>query len=192
MHPEVRQATPGTCPKCGMALVREGMKLIKPKRKLRDFTPLIVIFAVIFVLTGVALWRLGSWDAMTAMRYFEGFFFLIFGVFKLLNWKGFVDAYATYDILAKRSRLYGYAYPLIELGLGGAYLFSYHLLPTAWITLALMLIGSIGVAEELKKGNEIPCACLGVVFKIPMTWVTFTEDILMVIMATIMIGLLIR
>lgn len=187
MHPEIQQPQSGKCPKCGMDLVLEGNKPIVPSRTIRDFLPLIIIFSVIFLLTGGMIWQLGHWDTMFAMRYFEGFFFLIFGIFKLLNWKGFVDAYSTYDIIAKRSRLYGYLYPLIELGLAAGYIFSFHLLATAWTTLILMLISSVGVARELKKKNQIPCACLGVVFKIPMTWVTFIEDILMAIMAAVMI-----
>lgn len=189
MHPEVRQPQAGKCPKCGMDLVLEGNEPITPKRTIKDFLPLIIIFSVIFILTGGKVWQLGHWDTMFAMRYFEGFFFLIFGIFKLLNWKGFVDAYSTYDIIAKRSRLYAYLYPLIELVLAAGYLFSFQLIAVAWITLILMLIGSIGVAKELKKKNQIPCACLGVVFKIPMTWVTFIEDILMAIMAAVMIYL---
>ncbi len=190
MHPEVRQPQPGKCPKCGMDLVLEGSKPITPKRTIQDFLPLIIIFLVIFILTGGMIWRLGYWDAMFAMRYFEGFFFLIFGVFKLFNWKGFVDAYSTYDIIAKRSRFYAYLYPLIELGLAAGYLFSFQLLAVSWVTLILMLIGSIGVAEALRKKNQVPCVCLGVVFKIPMTWATFIEDILMAIMAAVMIALM--
>lgn len=156
-------------------------------RTVRDFLPLIVIFALIFIATGVMIRRLGAWDTLTAMRYFEGFFFFIFGAFKLLNWKGFVNAYAMYDIIAKRSRLYGYLYPLIELGLGGGYLFNFHLLAVAWVTLILMVIGGIGVVNELRKKKQTPCACLGVVFKIPMTGVTLMEDVLMAIMAAVMI-----
>lgn len=186
MHPEVKQTQAGKCPKCGMDLVIEVSKSIQ-RLTIKDFLPLIVIFLIIFIFTGAMVWRLGYWDLMFAMRYFEGFFFLIFGLFKLLNWKGFVDAYSTYDIIAKRSRLYGYLYPLIELALAVGYLFSFQLLSILWITLILMVISSIGVAKELKKKNQIPCACLGVVFKIPMTWVTFVEDILMAIMAGIMI-----
>ena len=188
MHPEVRQPQPGKCPKCGMDLVLEGSKPTVPKLTIKDFQPLIIIFSVIFILTDVMVWRLGHWDTMFAMRYFEGFFFLIFGAFKLLNWKGFVDAYSTYDIIAKRSRFYAYLYPLIELGLAAGYLFSFQLLAVLWITLILMLIGSIGVAGALRKKNPVPCVCLGVVFKIPMTWVTFIEDILMVVMAAVMIA----
>lgn len=190
MHSEIREPRPGTCPKCGMDLMLEGANRSIPKRNLKDFAPLVIILGIIFVLTATTLFLFGHWDIISVMRYFEGFFFLIFGIFKLLNWKGFVDAYSTYDIIAKRSRLYGYSYPLIELGLAAGYLFGFQLLIIAWITLVLMLVGSIGVAQELKKGNQIPCACLGVVFKIPMTWVTFTEDIIMALMAALMIFIL--
>ncbi len=187
MHPEVREPQPGKCPLCGMDLVIEGVDPLAPKRKFEDFLPLGIIFGFVLILTGTAVLISRNPGLMDAMRYFEGFFFLVFGVFKLLNWKGFVDAYATYDIIAKRSRVYAYAYPLIELALAACYLFSFQLLFAAWVTLVLMLIGSVGVAKELRKKNQIPCACLGVVFKIPMTWVTFIEDILMAVMAAVMI-----
>lgn len=189
MHLEIQQPQPGKCPKCGMDLVLEGSKPTAPKLTIKDFQPLIIIFSIIFILTGVMVGQLGHWDTMFAMRYFEGFFFLIFGLFKLFNWKGFVDAYSTYDIIAKHNRFYGYLYPLIELVLAAGYLFSFQLLLVFWVTLILMLIGSIGVAEALRKKNQVPCVCLGVVFKIPMTWATFIEDILMAIMAAVMIYL---
>jgi hypothetical protein len=187
MHPEVRQAGPGRCPKCGMDLVQEGAKIVAPKRKLKDFAPLIIIFGIILLHTWFAVWHTGTFDWLYAMRMFEGGFFIVFGLFKLLNWKGFVDAYSTYDLIAKRSRTYGYAYPLIELALGAGYLLNYHVQTVAWITLVLMTVGAIGVWGELRKKNQIPCACLGVVFKLPMTWVTFIEDMLMATMALIMI-----
>lgn len=189
MHPEIQQPQPGKCPKCGMDLILKGNKPKVQRQTIKDFLPLIIIFLVIFFLTSVMVWQLGYWDTMFAMRYFEGFFFLIFGIFKLLNLKGFVDAYSTYDIIAKRNRFYAYLYPFIELGLAVGYLFSFQLLAVAWTTLILMLIGSVGVVGELKKKNQIPCACLGVVFKIPMTWVTFIEDIIMAVMAAVMIYL---
>jgi hypothetical protein len=188
MHPEVRQPGPGKCPKCGMDLVVEGREAaVLERQKVEDFLPLIVIFLFVVILTGVATAFSVTFEVMTVMRYFEGFFFLIFGTFKLLNLKGFADAYSTYDIIAKRSRAYALVYPFIELALAACYLFSFRLLAAASVTLALMIIGSIGVAGELRKKNQIPCACLGVVFKLPMTWVTFIEDILMAVMAAVMI-----
>ncbi|MFO0704903.1 MAG: cell wall-binding repeat-containing protein [Candidatus Andersenbacteria bacterium] len=190
MHPQIRQNHPGTCPICGMALVREGAA--QTKRTIKDFLPLIVIFAVIFGLTALFSGlhegnSAAGFDWLYAMRFFEAFFFITFSAFKLLNLKGFVEAYQTYDLLAKRSRAYAYAYPFIELLLGAAYLFNQFVPVVAAITLLLMLIGAIGVARELRKKRQINCACLGVVFKLPMTWVTFIEDIVMAVMAAIML-----
>lgn len=163
---------------------------MKPSaRRLRDFLPLIVIFAVIILFTTVMILRLGYWDLMYAMRMFMGGFFVVFGGFKVLNWKGFAEAYRMYDIIAKRSMIYGYLYPLIELGLGISYFAAWNLLATNIITIVIMTIGAVGVGKELLKGEKIVCACLGVVFKIPMTWVTFIEDILMAGMALWMLFL---
>lgn len=158
---------------------------MKPNYK--NFLPLISIMSLIVIYTIIMIRYRGSWDSYYAMRHFEGAFFIIFGGFKLLNLPGFVKAYRTYDIIAKHSLFYAYSYPVIELGLGVAYLTAYHLLLTNIITLLIMIMGTIGVANALRHQKKIACACLGVVFKIPMTIVTLVEDIWMGIMALLMI-----
>ena len=150
----------------------------------KDFLPLIVIASIIITLTvGHQLYY--GFDLMQASRIFMALFFLIFGSFKIMKLKDFATAYAEYDIIAKRFFWYGYLYPFIELGLGIAYLFN--IMPKAIdiCTLILMLISAIGVFIELHKGRTIVCACLGTVFKLPMTWVTLSEDLLMAVMALI-------
>lgn len=158
------------------------------KVRIKDFIPLIVIFSIIIAFTVIRQLQQG-WHLVNAMHDFMGSFFIIFGSFKIYNWSAFAQAYGTYDIIAKRSTLYAYAYPIIELALGTAYLL--HLFPVAInvITLVIMIIGSIGIAKELSKRHTIVCACLGVVFKIPMTYVTLLEDLLMALMAFIMLYL---
>ncbi len=154
--------------------------------KIKTFLPLIAIFSLIAIFTLSRQLFLG-WDWVRGMNDFMAGFFLVFGAFKVVNWKGFVDAYSMYDIIAKRSRLYGYVYPLIELSLGFAYLFRFNPGLTNWVTLAVMAISGVGVAKQLLSKNQITCACLGAVFKIPMTKVTLIEDLLMGVMALAMI-----
>lgn len=156
---------------------------------LRDFLPLIIIFACIIMFTLVRQFIAGDWQLLESMQDFMAAFFIIFGTFKIINWHGFAEAYATYDILAQRSTIYAYAYPLIELGLGFAYLFRIYPIATNSITFIVMIISSIGVALELLKKRSIMCACLGVVFKIPMTYVTLFEDI---VMAGMSLGMLLH
>jgi hypothetical protein len=153
---------------------------------LKDFLPLIIIFAIIVLFTLGKQWLYG-FDMATAMSDFMGAFFVVFGAFKVINLPGFVEAYRTYDIVAQRSMAYAYIYPFIELALGIAYLMQYQLFATNLITCVLMFVSSIGVARELAKGKQIVCACLGAVFKIPMTYVTLAEDVVMGVMALIML-----
>ncbi len=119
------------------------------------------------------------------MRFFMGTFFVVFAGFKFLDLPGFVMSFIGYDVIAKRSMLYAKVYPFLELGLGLVYLFG-----QSWadyITLPLMIIGSIGVGKELLRGSKIKCACLGTYIKLPLTKVSLTEDLIMGAMAAYMI-----
>ena len=97
--------------------------------------------------------------------------------------RAFAEAYAMYDVIAKRVRAYGYIYPFIEIALGLAFLLRYEILAVAWITLGLMLINSLGAYNGIRDKKVLMCACLGSVFKLPMSYVSLGEDLLMVLMA---------
>jgi hypothetical protein len=157
------------------------------KYKIKDFLPLIIIFSIIIIFTIAKAFITDIWVLHSTMNDFMGSFFIIFGFFKVINLKKFAEAYATYDLIAKRSKVYAFMYPFVELTLGIGYLI--YLYPTFInsFTFALMLISAAGVAIELSKGKKIMCACLGAVFKIPMTYVTLFEDLLMALMALIML-----
>jgi copper chaperone CopZ len=87
---------------------------------LSTYQPLLLIVGYIAVASLVGS---GSSSWLAWMINFMAGFFLVFSAFKFLNLSGFADAYATYDLLAKRWRGYGYIYPFLELALGLAYLF---------------------------------------------------------------------
>jgi len=163
--------------------------MIKEKYTVKDFLPLIIIFMIILAFAIITLFVLGG-NTMDGMRYFMGGFFIILGLLKVLNLKNFAEAYQMYDVVAMRSKAYALTYPFIELILGTFYIINFVPLFTNWATLVLMLVSAFGVYLKLRKKEKIMCACLGTVFKVPMTWVTLFEDLLMAIMAVIMIMLL--
>lgn len=157
------------------------------KPKLKQYQPLIVIFLLIIGVTALlGVLRDNFYLALT-LADFMAAFFLIFGSFKVMRLEAFAEAYSKYDIIAAKSRRYALMYPFIEIGLGLAYLFSFHLPIINWVTLVLMLVNSIGVIISLRKKNKIMCACMGTVFRVPMSWVTLAEDLLMAAMAAVMI-----
>ena len=69
------------------------------------------------------------------MSRFMAGFFLVFSFFKLLNLRAFADAYAGYDVVAARWRVWGYDYPFVELALGAAYLTGFWPVATNVVTL---------------------------------------------------------
>jgi len=154
----------------------------------KDFIPLISLFTLIGAITLFQQWWCG-WNAKEAMRVIMASFFLIFGFFKVINLSGFVQAYSMYDLVVKQFAWYAYLYPFIELALGCAYLFKWQLPLINWVTLVLMIVSAAGVFNELRKGHQVVCACLGAVFKVPMTYVTLVEDLIMAAMAAAMIFL---
>jgi Heavy metal binding domain len=55
MHKDVRQASPGKCPKCGMALLPEGARFGMVRHMLSNPLPLIVMGAIMVVLMIAAM-----------------------------------------------------------------------------------------------------------------------------------------
>ncbi len=150
---------------------------------LLTYKPLLILVG--FILLGSVLVQVpaGHIYGVETMRYFMAGFFLSFAFFKLLDIPAFADAYAGYDLLAAKWRGWGYAYPFIELGLGMAYLANWQPVLVSWITLMVMGFSSIGVMQAVFNKRKIQCACLGAVFKLPMSTVTIVEDVGMVLMA---------
>jgi hypothetical protein len=151
------------------------------------YKPLLLIFG--YLLGGVFLLHVRSadWLAANVMQDFMGGFFLIFSFFKLLNLRGFANAYRTYDVVAKRIYGYGFVYPVVELSLGVAYVIHFNPPLINSITVVVSLVSSVGVIQSLLSRKKIPCACLGTIFNLPMTKVTLIEDLLMAGMAGVML-----
>lgn len=152
------------------------------KSWLRTYQPLLLIVGLI----SLASFR-GAETAHDWMLHFMAGFFIVFGFFKLLDIRGFGDAYATYDLLAKRWRGYGYVYPFLELALGFAFLFRVELAAALWASIILMGFGSLGVIQALREKRKIRCACLGTVLNLPMSTITLVEDLGMVAMSALML-----
>jgi copper chaperone CopZ len=167
----------------------------KPVSWLTTYYPLLLILA--FILSGSILVQLGQHaghgmglaaiSGSETMRYFMAGFFLVFAFFKLLDVRAFADAYAGYDLLAARWHGWGLVYPSVELALGMAYLAHWNPTFTHWATILIMGFSAIGVIRAVMSKTKIQCACLGTVFKLPMSTVTIVEDVGMVLMAAWML-----
>jgi copper chaperone CopZ len=151
-----------------------------------SYKPLILVVLYLLGITLAVEWGSGMFLWETWMPNFMAGFFLIFSFFKLLDLKGFASSYAHYDLIAAKSKIYAFAYPFIELGLGLAYLLFADWQSLHLITAVVMFISLLGVVRGVINKQKIQCACLGTVFNLPMSTVTIIEDGVMVIMALLM------
>lgn len=148
------------------------------------YKPLIVIFIFSLILPFFQKY-IGTHTSGSLMYGFMGYFFVFLSLFKFFDLEGFVDGFATYDLIAKKIRGYGYAYPYIELFLGIGYLTGFHLGFINVVTLIVMTISGLGVLERVTSGQKIKCACLGTTLNVPLGVVSIVENFGMGIMAAI-------
>ncbi len=162
-------------------------KTTLPDKNAVTSRPLIILLIYLLAGTGSMFVAADGWSTMQAMRLFMGGFFIAFSFFKMLDLRGFADAYRGYDLMAKAWPPYGFVYPFIELALGLAYLAHVSPLLVNGITAVVMAVSLAGVLRAVFSKRAIRCVCLGTAFQLPMSTVTIIEDGLMLAMALIML-----
>lgn len=160
-----------------------------PEKSINTYKPLILIVGFISGVSLLSQYPFDVFSGMLWMRHFMAGFFIVFAFFKLLNLKGFASSYKMYDIVAAKWNSWGFIYPFVELILGLLYLINIYSFETNLATAILLGVSSIGVIQSNLNKKKVKCACLGDVFNLPMSTVTIIEDLTMVGMAVIMIGL---
>jgi copper chaperone CopZ len=161
-----------------------SVEAIAPKESLY---PLFLIVGYIVGTIAIVALATGERSPHVLLRYFMGGFFVVFSFFKLLDVRGFADAYRSYDVVARAWPAWEFMYPFVELALGAAYLLNLNPMATNVATLVLMLVGAVGVLKALLDKRAIRCACLGTALNLPMTTITLVEDLGMALMAAIML-----
>jgi copper chaperone CopZ len=146
-----------------------------------------IYYPLLLVMTLIAVVPMATGTFMGWMMGFMAGFYIVFGAFKLLDVPAFARSYAQYDVIAKYVPAWGYAYPFVEFALGFGFLFWLDMQVLSWIALVLSLIGAIGVIQANLSKQTIECACLGTVFKLPMSVVTVIENLGMAAMAAWML-----
>lgn len=155
-----------------------------------SYTPVIAVFAVAAAL-GLAVSQavFGSPLTLRAGEWFIAFAMALLAMLKLQDVERFSTMFLNYDLLARHWVPYGYVYPFAELTAGT--LMAAHALEWLSIPLALFIgtIGGISVfyAVYVQK-RELKCACVGGSSRVPLGFVSLTENVMMVAMALWMLA----
>ncbi|WP_235588018.1 MauE/DoxX family redox-associated membrane protein [Sphingopyxis sp. H115] len=160
-----------------------GLKVADPDTT--SYTPVIALFAMTALMAIAASFAVeGNPFTPRAAEWFISFSMIVLALLKLQDVDKFATMFLNYDLLARRWVPYASIYPFAE-GLAGV-LMTANALPWLSIPVALF-IGGIGAASVFKAvyvdKRDIKCACVGGSSKVPLGFVSLTENVMMVAMA---------
>ncbi|MBN8278991.1 MAG: glutaredoxin [Gammaproteobacteria bacterium] len=155
-----------------------------------SYTPVVSVFSVAALMAFAAAWAAtGASVSIQAVEWFIAFSMCILAMLKLQDIESFSIMFLNYDLLARRWVPYSYIYPLAEL-LAGVLMVG----KTApWISIPVAyFIGAIGAVSVVKAvyidRREVKCACVGGSSKVPLGFVSLTENVMMIVMASWMLA----
>jgi hypothetical protein len=150
---------------------------------LSNTTSFLLIFSI-FLFVGVLTYFLNKSKINdTFMKMYMGIILVLFGTLKLYDLDKFALIFSKYDIIASKVKLYGYLYPFIEILLGAGFLTNTLTRSVLYTTIVLMVISLISVSISLYNKKPLKCGCLGSFFHMPLSYVTISENLLMILMA---------
>ena len=164
-----------------------GLKVADPDKT--SYVPVVAVFAAALALALAASWAVfGALAPVWVLEWLIAFGMVLLAMLKLQDVDKFATMFLNYDLLAKRWVPYATIYPFAEFAAGT--LMAAHALPWLSIPLALF-IGTIGAVSVFKAvyvdRRELKCACVGGSSKVPLGFVSLTENLMMIAMAAWML-----
>jgi glutaredoxin len=155
-----------------------------------SYRPVIAVFATTALLAMAAsVAAFGTPFSWRALQWFIAFSMAVLAMLKLQDIASFSTMFLNYDLLARRWVPYGYVYPFAEAAAGvlmaaGA---------LRWLSIPIALfIGGIGAVSVFKAvyidRRELKCACVGGSSRVPLGFVSLTENLMMIAMALWMLA----
>lgn len=144
-----------------------------------SYIPVFAVFSIAFLLSLVQ---------GLSIRSFMGFSLVLLSLLKLMDLKSFKQRFLQYDLVSQKIDTYAYLYPFLELVAGLGFLANKFHLPIGSISALIGLLGSVSVfnAVYIQK-RDLNCACVGGDTDVPLGAISFTENLMMLIMGVLFI-----
>jgi glutaredoxin len=155
-----------------------------------SYTPVLAVFAAAAALALAASHAVfGTPLTVRAGEWFVAFAMVILAMLKLQDIEKFSTMFLGYDLLARRWVGYSYVYPIAEFTAGTLMAAGW----LDWLSIPLALfIGTIGAVSVFYavyiQRRELKCACVGGSGKVPLGFVSLSENLFMVGMAIWMLS----
>jgi glutaredoxin len=158
-------------------------------RQATSYAPVIAVFSMTALMSAGANWAAGTLDTLRTLEWFVAFSMCVLAMLKLRDLESFSNMFLGYDLLTRRWVRYAYLYPFGE-ALAGVLMVAGALV---WLAAPVALsIGTIGAWSVFRavyiEKRELKCACVGGDSKVPLGFVSLTENLMMVAMAVWMVA----
>lgn len=171
--------------------LRRHFGLSLPDPDTVSYVPVIAVFAAAGALAlAVSHAMYATPFTIRAAEWFVSFAMVILAMLKLQDLDKFATMFLGYDLLARRWVPYASLYPFLEFGAGAlmsAHAFNWLSIPVA------LFIGTIGAVSVFYavyvQKRDIKCACVGGSSRVPLGFVSLSENLAMVGMALWMLAL---
>ncbi|MEO3415029.1 glutaredoxin family protein [Roseovarius sp. CAU 1744] len=149
------------------------------------YQPVIALFSVAALMAvAVTLLVLGTPVAGRTAEWFIAISMVLLGLQKLKDIEQFATMFLNYDLLAQKWVRYGYIYPFAETGAGLLMMAGVLTWLSAPVALFIAIIGAFSVFKAVYiDKRELKCACVGGDSKVPLGFVSLTENLMMIGMA---------
>ncbi|HEX7726680.1 MAG TPA: glutaredoxin family protein [Rhizomicrobium sp.] len=170
--------------------IRRALGKPLPDPKATTYRPVIALFAITALMalaTSIAVF--GTPFTWRALAWFIAFSMAVLGLLKLQDVETFSSMFLNYDLLARRFVPYAFIYPYAE-AFAGILMIAGVLV---WLSAPVALfIGGVGAVSVFKAvyvdKRELKCACVGGASKVPLGFVSLTENLMMIGMAVWMLA----
>jgi glutaredoxin len=154
------------------------------------YKPIIALFSVAFLMAIAVTWvALGTIFTGRTFEWFISISMVLLGLQKLQDVERFATIFLNYDLLAQRWIRYGYVYPFVETGAGLLMITGVLTQLSAPAALFVASIGAISVFKAVYiDKRKLKCACVGGDSKVPLGFVSLTENLMMIGMAIWMLS----
>jgi glutaredoxin len=149
-----------------------------------SYRPIIAIFMTALLMALAFSWAAtGTLLSLRTIEWFVAAAMCLLGLQKLKDLESFSNMFLNYDLLAQRKVAYSYVYPFAET-LAGILMIAGALI---WLAAPVALfIGTVGAISVFKAvyidKRELKCACAGGDSKVPLGFVSLTENLIMIVM----------
>lgn len=156
-----------------------------PEADETSYQPVVAIFAISALMAlGISWFVFETIFTLRAVEWFVAISMCVLAIQKLQDLESFSTMFLNYDLLAQRWVRYAYLYPFGE-ALAGILMIAGALI---WLAAPVaLLIGTIGAVSVVKAvyidKRELKCACVGGSSRVPLGFVSLTENLMMIAMA---------